>query len=278
MNTVTEEAEVVREEIIPGVARALSPLLRRILVAGTAEGEGTNTYLVGIDEIAVVDPGPIDPEHLRSITGCGGDCIRWVLCTSADERHAAGAVALKEATGAEILMPAGVKGVEKDRTISPGEVIVGTEFRLTAHAAPGLGSKNLMYFLQEERVLIPGELMTEEAEVAIEAPGGDVAAYFATLEAAKKLRPKRIAPATGHVIEDPAEAFGDHLAHQSAQTASVQEALTDSAVAVTAIAGAVHGDLSAENGDLATSTTLAHLELLASDGVAKKNRGKWSLA
>jgi glyoxylase-like metal-dependent hydrolase (beta-lactamase superfamily II) len=274
---MTEEPEEVREEIIPGVARALSPLLRRILVASTADGEGTNTYLVGIDEIAVVDPGPVDPEHLRSITGCGGDCIRWVLCTSADERHAAGALAVKEATGAEILMPAGVKGVEKDRTITPGEVIVGTEFRLTAHAAAGLAPKNLMYFLEEERVLIPGRLMTEDAAVAVAAPGGDVAAYIATLEAAKKLRPKRIAPAAGHVLETPADAFGDHVAHQKSQTDDVRGALTDSAVAVAALAGAIHGD-TGENGDLATSTTLAHLELLAADGVAKKNRGKWSLA
>ena len=273
---MTEETEVVREEIIPGVARALSPLLRRILVASD-EGQGTNTYLVGIDEIAVVDPGPIDPEHLRSITGCGGDCIRWVLCTSTDERHAAGAIALKEATGAEILMPVGIKGVEKDRTISPREVIVGTEFRLTAHAAPGMGPKNLMYFLEEERVLLPGRLMAEEAPVSVTAPGGDVAAYVATLEAAKKLRPKRIAPASGHVIEEPLPALAEHITHQRGQTEIVRGALTDSAVAVAAIAGQVHGDLG-ENGDLAAGTTLAHLELLAADGVAKKNRGKWSLA
>jgi glyoxylase-like metal-dependent hydrolase (beta-lactamase superfamily II) len=233
---------------------------------------------VGIDEIAVVDPGPSDPEHLRSITGCGGDCIRWVLCTTADDRHVAGAIALKEATGAEILMAPGIKGVQKDRTITPGEIIVGTEFRLTAHAAPGLAPKDLMYFLEEERVLIPGQLMAEEAQVAVAAPDGDVLAYLATLEAAKKLRPKRIAPAGGHVLETPADAFSEHIAHQESETASVRSALTDSAVAVAAIADEVHGELAADDVDLAKGTTLAHLEVLAADGVATKNRGKWSLA
>lgn len=278
METATEETEVVREEIIPGVARALSPLLRRIMVASSAEAYGTNTYLVGIDEIAVVDPGPIDPEHLRSITGCGGDCIRWVLCTTADDGHAAGAAALKEATGAEILMPAGVKGIEKDRTITPGEVIVGTEFRLTAHAAPGLAAKNLMYFLEEERVLLPGRLMAEEATVAVTAPHGDVGAYIATMEAAKKLRPKRVAPAAGHVLEEPADALGEHISEQTQETLRVREALSDSPMTVAAIVTAVRGDNDDVEGESAKATTLAHLEFLSSEGVARKTRGKWSLA
>ena len=160
-------------------------------------------------------------------------------------------------------MPAGVKGVEKDGTLSPGEVIVGTEFRLTAHAAPGLGAKNLMYFLEEERVLLSDQLMNEDAAVAVSAPGGDVAAYVETIQAAKKLRPKRVAPAIGHVLEDPADSFADHIAYQTAQTEKVKGALTESALAVKAIAGEVHGELGADNGELATATTLAHLELLA---------------
>ena len=64
-----EEEELVREEIVPGVARALSPMVRRILAMnpGPKTGLGTNTYLVGIDEIAVIDPGPIHKGHLDSI-------------------------------------------------------------------------------------------------------------------------------------------------------------------------------------------------------------------
>ena len=46
----------------PGVASALSPLVRRIIAPnpGVMTGPGTNTYLVGIDEVVVVDPGPDD--------------------------------------------------------------------------------------------------------------------------------------------------------------------------------------------------------------------------
>ena len=74
MPDITEEEEEVREEIVPGVARALSPMARRILAMnpGVRTGLGTNTYMVGIDEIAVIDPGPMDQSHLDAIVGCGG--------------------------------------------------------------------------------------------------------------------------------------------------------------------------------------------------------------
>ena len=90
---------------MPGVARALSPLVRRIVAPnpGMMTGPGTNTYLVGIDEIAVIDPGPDDATHLDAIAGCGGDRIRWIVCTHTHPDHSPGAAGLKERTGAEVL-------------------------------------------------------------------------------------------------------------------------------------------------------------------------------
>jgi hypothetical protein len=75
------EPEVIAP-IVPGVARALSPLLRRIAldVDGIA---GPNTYLIGIDEIVVVAPGPHDAGHRDAVAGCCGDRQRWIVCTGA---------------------------------------------------------------------------------------------------------------------------------------------------------------------------------------------------
>ena len=103
---MTDDAAVdVPKPIVYGVASALSPMVRRIVAdnPGMMTGPGTNTYLVGIDEIAVIDPGPGDDAHLEAIAGCGGDRIRWILLTHTHEDHSPGAAGLKKRTGAEIL-------------------------------------------------------------------------------------------------------------------------------------------------------------------------------
>ena len=58
-------------DLTPGVPSALSPLVRRVVARnpGPFTGPGTNTYLVGIDEVAVIDPGPDDKSHVDAIVG-----------------------------------------------------------------------------------------------------------------------------------------------------------------------------------------------------------------
>src|SRR3954447_18984381 len=147
------EASTSVADLTPGVACALSPLVRRVLAPnpGKMTGAGTNTYLVGIDEIAVIDPGPADDSPLDAVTGCGGDRIRWILCTHTHPDHSPGAAALREATGAEVLAFGNRDGLRVSRRIGRGHRVEATEFRLTAHHTPGHASNHLCYFLEEER-------------------------------------------------------------------------------------------------------------------------------
>ncbi|MGY6499836.1 MAG: hypothetical protein ACXIVQ_02915 [Acidimicrobiales bacterium] len=170
--------------IVPGVARALSPLVRRIAldVGGQA---GPNTYLVGIDEIAIIDPGPDAAHHLDAIAGCGGDRIMWILSTGAVD--AAGAVELGRRTGAEVLEPA------------DGLNVLGTEFRLTAMALPTMGDPRIAYFLEEERVLFAGDYFAEDMSSTAADPTG----FTDTLAGLRRKRLRAVAPSAGHLIENP---------------------------------------------------------------------------
>ena len=134
MAEAVEESVPAPKPLVPGVASALSPLVRRILAPnpGVMTGPGTNTYLVGIDEVAVIDPGVDDDAHLDAIVGCGGDRIRWILCTHTHPDHWPGAARLKDRTGAEVLAFDSRDGLEVDREIREGFVIEATEFRLAA--------------------------------------------------------------------------------------------------------------------------------------------------
>jgi glyoxylase-like metal-dependent hydrolase (beta-lactamase superfamily II) len=188
------------EPIVPGVARALSPLVRRILATnpGPRTGLGTNTYLVGIDEIVVIDPGPADDEHVDSIAGCGGDRIRWVMVTQHDHDHAGAVDALVDRTGAVVL------------DLADGETILGTEFRLTAFPSPGPADDHRTYLLEEERLLFGGSLLTID-ETLTEPTVADPDAVRASIERFSGMRLRRIAPAHGHIIEAAKDAIRDAL-------------------------------------------------------------------
>jgi glyoxylase-like metal-dependent hydrolase (beta-lactamase superfamily II) len=272
--------------IVYGVASALSPMVRRIVAEnpGMMTGPGTNTYLVGIDEIAVIDPGPGDASHLDAIAGCGGDRIRWILLTHTHEDHSPGAVGLKKLTGAEILAfgPGEGKGkVRLDGTLGDGAVIEATEFHLTALHTPGHASNHLCYLLNEERTLFTGDHIMQGSTVVIGPPDGDMAAYFASLEKLKTIRPRlrAIAPGHGHLIEDPMATIDEYVEHRRAREKQVLDVLRSRSTATIAeIVEDIYTDVAPELHPVARRSVWAHLRKLADDGEAKGDRfdGEWS--
>jgi glyoxylase-like metal-dependent hydrolase (beta-lactamase superfamily II) len=272
--------------LVYGVAGALSPMVRRIVAdnPGMMTGPGTNTYLVGIDEIAVIDPGPGDDAHLDAIAGCGGDRIRWILLTHTHEDHSPGAAGLKKRTGAEILAfgPGQGRGkVRLDGTLGDGAVIEATEFHLTALHTPGHASNHLCYLLNEERTLFTGDHIMEGSTVVISPPDGDMAAYVASLERLKTIRPRlrAIAPGHCHVIDDPLAVVDQTIAHRLAREAQVLDVLRERGpVTITDLVEEIYADVAPDLHPVARRTVWAHLRKLADDGAAKGDDldGEWS--
>jgi glyoxylase-like metal-dependent hydrolase (beta-lactamase superfamily II) len=269
--------------LVPGVARALSPLVRRIVAPnpGIMTGAGTNTYLVGIDEIAVIDPGPDDASHLDAIAGCGGDRIRWILCTHTHPDHSPGAAGLKEITGAEVLGYSSKDGLKLDRRIKEGFRIEATEFRLQTVHTPGHSSNHLCFLLEEERMLFSGDHIMQGSTVVIRPPDGDMQAYLDSLQKVRKLRLRSIAPGHGHLIENPNEVIDDYLEHRRQREQQILDALRDLGTAkIETIVERVYTDVRPELHPVARYSVHAHLLKLASEGqvTGKTLTGQWSIA
>lgn len=257
--------------LVPGVASALSPMVRRVLAPnpGVMTGPGTNTYLVGIDEVAVIDPGIDDEGHLEAIVGCGGDRIRWILCTHTHPDHSPGTAALKKRTGAEVLAFDSRDGLEVDTAIGDGFRIEATEFRLRAVHTPGHASNHLCYLLEEERLLFSGDHIMQGSTVVIAPPDGDMAAYLDSLVRIRGLRLRSIAPGHGHLIDNPTAVIDDYVAHRLEREQQVLDALAAGDHTTAEIVARLYVDLIEELVPRARQSVHAHLRKLAADGRVK---------
>jgi glyoxylase-like metal-dependent hydrolase (beta-lactamase superfamily II) len=267
--------------MVPGVARALSPMVRRILAPNPSvmTGPGTNTYLVGIDEIVVIDPGPDLPDHLDAIVGCGGDRIRWIAVTHTHPDHCPAAATLAARTGAEVLGFDRRDGFKPDRRLADGDTIEATEFRLQAVHTPGHASNHLCYLVEEERMLLSGDHLMSGSTVVIKPPDGDMGAYLTSLQRLRSMRLRSIAPGHGPLIEDPGGAIDWTIAHRLEREAKVLAALAELGSAkVDQLVPAVYADVPDGLHPVARYSLWAHLLKLAADGKVEGRTltGRWT--
>jgi glyoxylase-like metal-dependent hydrolase (beta-lactamase superfamily II) len=270
----------VRPALVPGVASALSPLVRRIAVPDpdAPGGVGTATYLVGIDEVAVIDPGPDrpglpdQPDHVESIIGASmRERVRWVLATDPRPELSGAAARLGEATGALVLGPGGTA-----KALADGQVVEGSEFGVQAVAAPGPSPHHTCYLVEEERALICGALLGGPG-----APLVDVAALRDTIARIqrRRLRLSRLLPLDGHVVESPAAALEARLAELDAVDAALLDRLAGGPARVDELTDVVPAERVA-GADEAARVVLAHLQGLRAQGrvAGRDARSVWKPA
>jgi glyoxylase-like metal-dependent hydrolase (beta-lactamase superfamily II) len=260
-------------DLTPGVASALSPLVRRIVAPnpGLMTGPGTNTYLVGIDEVAVIDPGPDDAGHIEAIVGASmRERVRWILVTHHHRDHSAGVARLKQETGAEIVAFGPPEGVEvdwqPDRKAADGEVIEGTEWGLEVLHTPGHASDHLCFFLEEERVLFTGDTVLSGTTTVINPPDGDMAVYMQSLERLRKRRLSRLCPGHGDILDEPKAILAEYVAHRLERESQILSALREGPSRVTDLVARIYVDLPEALHVVAGRSVLAHLQKLKAEG------------
>lgn len=261
------------DRLAPGLARLTAPN------PGVMTGPGTNTYLVGTGQMAVVDPGPDDWHHLDAIVAAAatlGGSIRWVLVTHTHPDHAPGSAALAARTGAEIVGFAPRDGFVPDRAVGDGWTLDAPSFRLTALHTPGHASDHLCWLLEGSRILLSGDHVMDGVTVVIAPPDGDMSAYMANLRRLVVLDPAldAIAPGHGRLLARPADVVAAVLAHRAAREALVAAALERAGEStVDELVALVYADVDPGLHAIARASLWAHLRKLAKDGRAVELAG-----
>lgn len=266
------------DPLLVGEPVRLSPLVRRILAPNPSvmTGPGTNTYLVGDAEVTVIDPGPDDPTHIEAIVAAGtggGGRITRIVCTHTHVDHWPGAVPLAAATGAEVLAFGSRDGLEVTGSLTDGDEIVTDAYTLRMLHTPGHAANHLCVLLPQERLLFTGDHIMQGVTVVIVPPDGDMGAYLASLGRLAALEPAlaRIAPAHGHVLDDPVAVIEAYVAHRLAREALVAATLADAEVPATVddLVPEVYADVDAALFPIARLSLWAHLRKLVDDGLAQ---------
>jgi len=216
-----------------GIPFRLNSRVRRLVAPnpGVMTGPGTNTYLLGDDEVAVLDPGPAIPEHIDAILDAGGDCIRWIVCTHTHPDHSPAWQAVADATGAEVIGALPADDMFQDDTFAPGwelqhdDVLRAPEFTLRAVHTPGHVSNHFCFFLEEEQMLFAGDHIMNGSTVVIVPPSGDMKAYIESLQLLLRYPLKLIAPGHGEVMDDSRAVVAWLVKHRLQREAKVIRAL-----------------------------------------------------
>jgi len=272
--------------IVPGERAQLSPLVARITAPnpGMMTGPGTNTYLIGGGQLALIDPGPESPAHLAAMLAAVGDRLRWILCTHTHLDHSPGARALKGATGAEVIgMPAPPHGSQEatfapDRVFRHGDVLDCGAFTLRAVHTPGHASNHLCYLLEPEKLLFTGDHMMQGSTVVINPPDGDMVAYLESLAALLALDIARAAPGHGHPLDAPHEEARRLIAHRLGREQKVVAAFTaNNPATLDALLPVVYSDTPERLHPVARRSLHAHLLKLEREGRVEQRGELWKL-
>ncbi len=258
----------------------LSERLRRITAPnpGPMTDEGTNTYILGEDEVAVVDPGPLEQSHIDAILDAVGDKIKWVVATHTHPDHSPAVAPIALATGAEVVGMLPEDTMFQDETFQPqwhmthDERITGDNFTLRAIHTPGHVSNHLCFLLEEEGILLAGDHIMNGSTVVIVPPSGDMKAYIESLQLLASYPLKKIGPAHGELMDFPLETINWLVDHRLGREAKVIEKLSArSSISLLKLVPLVYDDVDQSLHSFAKLSLLAHLIKLEQDQRAVSN-------
>ncbi|MFO1313028.1 MAG: MBL fold metallo-hydrolase [Burkholderiales bacterium] len=282
-----EETTTTSYDIVPGVAKRLDPHVLRIVAPnpGVMTGPGTNSYLVGGDELAVIDPGPDLASHLDAIVREGNGRIRWIFCTHTHLDHSPAAAKLKALTGAQVVGAPPAFPERQDATFAPDVVPVdGATYAvgglvLEAIHTPGHASNHFCYQSRQTGMLWSGDHVMQGSTVIVNPPDGDMRAYLASLHKLLARDIAIIAPGHGYLIGRPHEEIRRLVAHRMQREARVLEHLAQRApCTVLDLVPGVYADVPADRHRAAARSLLAHLQKLVAEGTVREEGGKFSFA
>jgi glyoxylase-like metal-dependent hydrolase (beta-lactamase superfamily II) len=256
-------------EIAPGIRVVLAPN------PGPMTLDGTNTWILGprhadAGRSIVVDPGPLDEDHLHRVRAEAGEVADIVL-THRHLDHSAGLPRFAELTGS------GARAADPAYAISTGggdgrlddglELGVG-DLAVRVVATPGhtSDSTSLLVSGPDGRWLLTGDTVLGRGTTVITHPDGDLGAYFQSLEVLLALVREHtvtaILPGHGPVVTDPERVLTLYREHRQQRLDQVRDALRSGDTTPAEVVARVYADVDRSVWPAAEQSVRAQLDYL----------------
>lgn len=283
-----------------GDVQRLSPMVSRLLARNPSPFtfRGTGVYLVGANEaardVAVIDPGPLVPEHLDALKrAIAGKHVTHILITHTHSDHSPAAQPLKQWTGAVTygfgphgsgpddrvkVEEGGDRDFVPDVWVRDGEVIAGKGFTFDCVHTPGHTSNHMCYALREEKALFTGDHVMGWSTTVVAPPDGDMAQYMASLRKLIARDDRILYPTHGGPIRDPKPFLQAYLDHRLEREAQIVACLHDGVNTIPEIVARLYAEVDRRLHPAARRSVLAHLIQLQAEGRVAHQGGTYALA
>lgn len=273
------------EQLEPGIARVLAHNPSAFTYYGT------QTYLLGEREIAVIDPGPDLPEHLDALEeAIGGRPVKAILCTHTHRDHSPASRPLREHTGAPIVgcAPLALETVgpradasfdgdyAPELVLEDGERLAIDGEPLTAVATPGHTSNHLCFAYRG--ALMTGDHVMGWSTTVVVPPDGDMAAYMASLDKLRRRDDRLYYPAHGPAVTNPQQYVRHLVGHRVQREKQILKLVREKPRPIPDIVANAYPGLDPRLVVAAGGSVLAHLLDLQRRGVVQQRGDEWTAA
>jgi glyoxylase-like metal-dependent hydrolase (beta-lactamase superfamily II) len=270
-----------------GVMAEVAPGIRRIVAHNPSAFTlyGTGTYVIGRGKVAVIDPGPLLPEHIDALLAAlRGETVTHILVTHTHIDHSPAAAPVKAAVGAktygygphgggrfeqgERVEEGGDLDFVPDVTLRHGDVIEGDGWTVEAVHTPGHTSNHLCFAYKEAKVLFSGDHVMGWSTSVVSPPDGDMAAYMASLRLLTGRDDAVYWPTHGPAIANPKPYVRAFIGHRRMREQQIASLLGEGIGTIPAMVARMYKDVDPRLHRAAARSVFAHLIHMVKTGRA----------
>lgn len=250
---------------------------------------GTNSYIVGSDSLAVIDPGPEDEAHLAALLrAIGGRPVTHILVSHTHRDHSPLARPLAALTGATIVAegphrPARPLHIGEtnpldasaDHDFSPdlavrdGDVVAGDGWALRTVLTPGHTANHAAFALEGTGILFSADHVMAWATSIVAPPDGAMSDYMVSLDRLLERDDRLLLPGHGGPVVKPATFLRGLKAHRRMRERAILDRLEKGDRTIPEMVKAIYRDTDPRLFGAAALSVLAHLEDLVARGDAR---------